>query len=105
MGETFRSLVTDGPLLVAAGVAALVGLISFASPCVLPLVPGYLAYVSGLVGRARVVGPVRIGRDGDRGPHRGLAAVPGWCSVRCCSSWGSPWSSSPSVPRSAGWAG
>lgn len=50
MGETFRSLVTDGPLLAAAGVAALVGLISFASPCVLPLVPGYLAYVSGLVG-------------------------------------------------------
>ncbi len=50
MGETFRSLVTDGPLLVAAAVAALVGLISFASPCVLPLVPGYLAYVSGLVG-------------------------------------------------------
>ncbi|TFV88353.1 cytochrome c biogenesis protein CcdA [Blastococcus sp. CT_GayMR16] len=52
MGETFQSLVTDGPLLVAAGVAALVGLISFASPCVLPLVPGYLAYVSGLVGTA-----------------------------------------------------
>ena len=50
MGETFGSLVTDGPLLVAAAVAALVGLISFASPCVLPLVPGYLAYVSGLVG-------------------------------------------------------
>jgi cytochrome c-type biogenesis protein len=50
VGDTFRSLVTDGPLLVAAGVAALVGLISFASPCVLPLVPGYLAYVSGLVG-------------------------------------------------------
>ena len=50
MGEAFRSLVTDGPLLVAAGVAVLVGLISFASPCVLPLVPGYLAYVSGLVG-------------------------------------------------------
>jgi cytochrome c-type biogenesis protein len=50
VGETFQSLVTDGPLLVAAGVAALVGLISFASPCVLPLVPGYLAYVSGLVG-------------------------------------------------------
>jgi cytochrome c-type biogenesis protein len=55
VGETFRSLVTDGPLLVAAGVAALVGLISFASPCVLPLVPGYLAYVSGLVGAAAPV--------------------------------------------------
>lgn len=50
MGETFSALVTDGPLLVAAVVAALVGLISFASPCVLPLVPGYLSYVAGLVG-------------------------------------------------------
>ncbi|MGZ4551438.1 MAG: cytochrome c biogenesis CcdA family protein [Blastococcus sp.] len=50
MGDTFSGLVTDGPLLVAAAVAALVGLISFASPCVLPLVPGYLSYVAGLVG-------------------------------------------------------
>ena len=50
MGETFAGLVSDGPLLVAAAVAALVGLISFASPCVLPLVPGYLSYVTGLVG-------------------------------------------------------
>jgi cytochrome c-type biogenesis protein len=50
MGDTFAGLVTDGPLLVAAAVAALVGLISFASPCVLPLVPGYLSYVAGLVG-------------------------------------------------------
>jgi cytochrome c-type biogenesis protein len=50
VGETLADLVTDGPLLVAAGVAALVGLISFASPCVLPLVPGYLSYVAGLVG-------------------------------------------------------
>ncbi len=50
MGETFSGLVTDGPLLVAAAVAALVGLISFASPCVLPLVPGYLSYVAGLAG-------------------------------------------------------
>jgi cytochrome c-type biogenesis protein len=50
VGETFSGLVTDGPLLVAAAVAALVGLVSFASPCVLPLVPGYLSYVTGLVG-------------------------------------------------------
>ncbi len=50
MGDTLAGLVTDGPLLVAAAVAALVGLISFASPCVLPLVPGYLSYVTGLVG-------------------------------------------------------
>ena len=38
------------PLLVAAGVAALVGLVGFLSPCVLPLVPGYLSYVAGLSG-------------------------------------------------------
>ncbi|MGR7024050.1 cytochrome c biogenesis CcdA family protein [Geodermatophilus sp. URMC 62] len=50
MGQEFAALVTDGPLLVAAAVAALVGLVSFASPCVLPLVPGYLSYVTGLVG-------------------------------------------------------
>lgn len=57
MGETFSSLVTDGPLLVAAAVAALVGLISFASPCVLPLVPGYLSYVAGLVGTGEAAAP------------------------------------------------
>ncbi|RBY75030.1 cytochrome c biogenesis protein CcdA [Geodermatophilus sp. TF02-6] len=50
MGQTLSGLVTDGPLLVAAAVAALVGLVSFASPCVLPLVPGYLSYVAGLAG-------------------------------------------------------
>ncbi|WP_117209046.1 cytochrome c biogenesis CcdA family protein [Allorhizocola rhizosphaerae] len=43
-------LVTGGPLIVALGIAALAGLVSFLSPCVLPLVPGYLAYVTGLVG-------------------------------------------------------
>jgi cytochrome c-type biogenesis protein len=63
VGETFSGLVTDGPLLVAAAVAALVGLISFASPCVLPLVPGYLAYVSGLVG----TGPAEEERAGTGG--------------------------------------
>ena len=50
LGDTLATIVSDGSLLLAAGVAALVGLISFASPCVLPLVPGYLAYVAGLTG-------------------------------------------------------
>jgi len=50
MVEGIKDLITDGPLLLAAAVAALAGLISFASPCVLPLVPGYLSYVTGLVG-------------------------------------------------------
>jgi len=43
-------LVISGPLLLATGVALLAGFISFASPCVVPLVPGYLAYLAGLVG-------------------------------------------------------
>jgi len=44
------ALAIDGPLLLAAGVALLAGVISFASPCVVPLVPGYLAYLAALVG-------------------------------------------------------
>ncbi|WP_104525822.1 cytochrome c biogenesis CcdA family protein [Blastococcus atacamensis] len=65
MGDTFAALVSDGPLLVAAAVAALVGLISFASPCVLPLVPGYLSYVAGLVGAGvRETAPVPAGGAG-----------------------------------------
>lgn len=50
LGETFKGTVSDGPLLVAMGVCLLVGAISFFSPCVLPLVPGYLSYVAGLAG-------------------------------------------------------
>jgi cytochrome c-type biogenesis protein len=42
--------VTSGALPLAVAVAALAGLVSFASPCVLPLVPGFLGYVSGLTG-------------------------------------------------------
>jgi cytochrome c-type biogenesis protein len=41
------SIIMDGQLLVAIPLALLAGLISFASPCVLPLVPGYLGYVTG----------------------------------------------------------
>lgn len=48
----FSHTVSDGPLLVAAAVAALVGVVGFLSPCVLPLVPGYLSYVAGLSGDA-----------------------------------------------------
>ncbi len=74
MGETFAGLVTDGPLLVAAAVAALVGLVSFASPCVLPLVPGYLSYVTGLAGSAtRTPAPASPpARDLHSGPVRAL---------------------------------
>ncbi|MCT1606974.1 cytochrome C biogenesis protein CcdA [Nesterenkonia massiliensis] len=46
----FAELVLDGSLLISAPVALLAGLVSFLSPCVLPLVPGYLGYVTGLSG-------------------------------------------------------
>lgn len=50
MGERFAAIATSGPLVVAMAVAAAAGLVSFLSPCVLPLVPGYLSYVTGLAG-------------------------------------------------------
>jgi cytochrome c-type biogenesis protein len=39
-----------GPLLAALGLCVLAGLVSFASPCVVPLVPGYLSYLAAVVG-------------------------------------------------------
>ncbi len=48
VGQTFKETVLDGPLLLAMPVAAIAGLVSFLSPCVLPLVPGYLSYITGL---------------------------------------------------------
>lgn len=50
VGETFAQTVSAGPLLLALGAAALAGLVSFASPCVIPLVPGYISYLAGVVG-------------------------------------------------------
>jgi cytochrome c-type biogenesis protein len=44
------SYVVSGPVLLALPVAAAAGVVSFLSPCVLPLVPGYLSYVTGLSG-------------------------------------------------------
>src|SRR6478672_11112250 len=43
-----QDTVTSGALPIAMAVALLAGLVSFASPCVLPLVPGFLGYVTGL---------------------------------------------------------
>ncbi|NUP73664.1 MAG: cytochrome c biogenesis protein CcdA [Sinomonas sp.] len=49
-GNSFSDAVLNGSLLIAAPVALLAGIVSFLSPCVLPLVPGYLGYVTGLTG-------------------------------------------------------
>jgi cytochrome c-type biogenesis protein len=64
LASGFSDTVTDGSLVPAAGVAALVGLIGFLSPCVLPLVPGYLSYVAGI-----------SGSDGSERPRRVLAGA------------------------------
>ncbi|MGW2297295.1 cytochrome c biogenesis CcdA family protein [Streptomyces violaceorubidus] len=52
--------VLNGALLVALPIALLGGLVSFFSPCVLPLVPGYLSYVTGVTGTD--LGDARRGR-------------------------------------------
>jgi cytochrome c-type biogenesis protein len=64
MGETFAGIVGNGPLFGAVAVAAVAGLLSFLSPCVLPLLPGYLSYVTGLAGA-----------DLDAGHRRGRVAA------------------------------
>ncbi|MQY18254.1 cytochrome c biogenesis CcdA family protein [Nocardia macrotermitis] len=50
VGDSFQQTAASGPLLLALGACLLAGLVSFASPCVVPLVPGYLSYLAGLVG-------------------------------------------------------
>jgi cytochrome c-type biogenesis protein len=62
MGEHFASIAGTGPLLLAIVVAAVAGLVSILSPCVLPLVPGYLSYVTGLAGSDL---EARAEQDGD----------------------------------------
>ena len=62
------SLMTSGPLILAIPVAAAAGAITFLSPCCLPLIPGYLSYVTGMSGadaqQAEAAGP---GRRAGRG--------------------------------------
>ena len=67
-----------GPLLVAVGVSVLAGLVSFASPCVVPLVPGYLSYLAAVVGVE------------ERRRAHAAAGAGGWPGPPRCSSPGSP---------------
>ena len=62
LADHAQQWVTAGNLLLAMPVAAAAGFISFASPCVLPLVPGYLSYVSGISGQDVEHGGRRVGR-------------------------------------------
>lgn len=82
--------VFSGSMLLAIPLALLAGVVSFASPCVLPLVPGYVGYVSGMaagsttLGRGSIVGGAGVGgvrtaprTSAQRAPGRGrvLAGV------------------------------
>jgi cytochrome c-type biogenesis protein len=50
MGDWFHQQASSGSLLLAIPVALVAGLVSFFSPCVIPLLPGYLSYATGLSG-------------------------------------------------------
>jgi cytochrome c-type biogenesis protein len=50
LGDWFANTAHDGSLVLAFPVAMVAGLVSFFSPCVVPLLPGYLSYATGLSG-------------------------------------------------------
>jgi cytochrome c-type biogenesis protein len=50
LGDWFAETAFDGSLVLAVPVAMVAGLVSFFSPCVVPLLPGYLSYATGLSG-------------------------------------------------------
>lgn len=60
MGDPIQEIVANGSLLVALPIALLAGLVSFASPCILPLVPGYLGYIGGFAGTDARAGRGRL---------------------------------------------
>ena len=62
VGEWFHDTAASGSLVLAVPVALLAGLVSFFSPCVIPLLPGYLSYATGLSGADLAAGDVRRGR-------------------------------------------
>ncbi|MEV6277611.1 cytochrome c biogenesis CcdA family protein [Nocardia sp. NPDC051832] len=73
VGDSFQQTAATGPLLLALGACVLAGLVSFASPCVVPLVPGYLSYLAGLVGAE--VPPVTVAQAKGAGAQPGSVAV------------------------------
>src|SRR5437868_5941920 len=70
-------LVTSGPLILALPVAAAAGAVTFLSPCCLPLVPGYLSYVTGMAGAggpASAAGASASGAPASGAPASGTPA-------------------------------
>jgi cytochrome c-type biogenesis protein len=79
MSGGIEHLILFGPLLFAVPVAAAAGAVTFLSPCVLPLVPGYLSYVTGMSGvdaqAAGTGGAATGGKPVGGGGAQGPAAV------------------------------
>jgi cytochrome c-type biogenesis protein len=48
VGAWFADMASSGTLLLAIPIAMLAGLVSFASPCIIPLLPGYFSYITGM---------------------------------------------------------
>ena len=73
-----QQVVLSGPLILAAPIAAAAGAITFISPCCLPLVPGYLAYATGMSGTDAQTARPRADRGaGRRAAEAGLGAPAG----------------------------
>lgn len=77
VGEQLGDVAAGGSLLFAVPVALLAGMVSFLSPCMLPLVPGYLSYITGLTGQT-ISGPTAalradtaVGEDAPIRPRQG----------------------------------
>jgi cytochrome c-type biogenesis protein len=91
------SLVSSGPLLLAIPVAAAAGAVTFLSPCVLPLVPGYLSYITGMSG----VSAAGARDSGNADPRSGARGHPGFTQTGS----GEPGSGEPGSGAPAGSAG
>jgi len=73
-----QQVVFSGPLILAVPIAAAAGAITFISPCCLPLVPGYLAYATGMSGTDAQTARPRADRGaGRRAAEAGLGAPAG----------------------------
>jgi len=48
VGAWFADMASSGTMLFAIPIAMLAGLVSFASPCIVPLLPGYFSYITGM---------------------------------------------------------
>jgi len=74
-------LIAGGPLVLALCVSVLAGLVSFASPCVVPLVPGYLSYLAAVVGVDEEQGRVAVRTARLRVAGAALLFVAGFTAV------------------------